>query len=403
MSAPIDRAHALLYDLKRPELAEQELRKALAANPGDALAQTMLAQSLRRQGRLDEAEAAIGEAMRLAPDYSFAHRIRGWLFQERNQHSQAETAYQEALRLDPDDTYACQGLSYVLICQGRLREALDAADRGLARHPDDVWCLNRRAQALFKLDRLDEAQVAIDAALRIDAGVSLTHCNQGEIWARRQQYRRALGAYRNAVQLDPTDAWSRGAIRRMLLSWTRLPFAGLISISICMLLVGVWSLRSIGPDAPRMRFLLGMAIVGGVPSIIGLTRPPLQIAVLSLTQWRSYAAPVDEIRHARRVAWTCTAIGFALVVVSSFAANMLDAMTGATIVVGCGLPLLALNFDLSNDDRWKRVVLAWVVLILGVALTRDWLQHGRWYWPFGCPAAITSALLSLCSDSLWND
>src|SRR5262249_30809641 len=98
----IQRASALLDDLKRPALAE---------HPDDAHAQTMLAHCLGQQGRHKEADAAVGDAIRLAPDYGYAHRIRGWLLWLRDDWRGAEPAYREALRLDPADIDAYQGLS----------------------------------------------------------------------------------------------------------------------------------------------------------------------------------------------------------------------------------------------------------------------------------------------------
>jgi Tfp pilus assembly protein PilF len=404
MSGPTDRAHALLFDLKRPELAEKELRRALAANPSDAYAQTTLAHALGTLRRLEEAETAIAEAIRLAPDYAYAHRIRAWLCQLRGQYDAAAAAYREAQRLDPSDLAAYRGLAEVLYSQRQYGEALNVADEALALRADDALALNRRARALTMLNRLDEAQAAIGEALRIDPSSAVCHITQGWIWSRRSCTLRALRSYRTALQLDPADDWSRGEMRRLLLKVALPAFGAVALLAAVPLVIGTVALRASGQSAPLPRFLLGIAIVLGATGLLGLMRESLREAALMLTPWGRYAMATERRRREYRFVWSCISLTLALSVIWLCWWRVTDALEGTLIAVAAFVPILALTLDLAWGERLKRVAMASVTLVVGrgiVSASPDLETRPMalvWYL---LPAV--GALAAVCSEYFWED
>ena len=72
MNPNLERA-VLLYQQSRHDLAEAELRQALAHDPQDAYAHALLALCLAAREKFDAAIAEARQAIHLAPDFPFAH------------------------------------------------------------------------------------------------------------------------------------------------------------------------------------------------------------------------------------------------------------------------------------------------------------------------------------------
>jgi len=215
MSDHVQRARFLL-EQGRSEHAEQELRRAVAANPDDALPRTLLAVALAEQKRHDEALKEVRAAIGLAPDWAYPHYVAGIALEGQGKHQQAERAAREAIRLDAanDDSYAL--LAQTLINQARWREALEVAEQGLALDAENVTCANFRAMALTKLRRRDDAAAALETALGREPENAMTHANRG--WAQLEggDHRAAMASFREALRLDPHSEWAkRGVIKAL--------------------------------------------------------------------------------------------------------------------------------------------------------------------------------------------
>jgi Flp pilus assembly protein TadD len=112
-------------------------RLAVRASPGDAAARYALGNALAGVRRLDEAEAAYREALRLQPRYAGAEENLGVLFKWRGDLPSALPHFQKAHALDPDLSAAACDLAGALATLGRTPEALDALGAYRARHPED--------------------------------------------------------------------------------------------------------------------------------------------------------------------------------------------------------------------------------------------------------------------------
>jgi Flp pilus assembly protein TadD len=138
----------------RSEEERQRRRRQLAqghSNRGD---------TLHRQGRFKEAEAAYREAVCFLPDNPTVHVNLGVTLGAQGRFEEAEAAYREALRLDTDNAVAHWNLGGALQEQGRFAEALEAFRRGHAlgskapglRTSSAEWL--RQAERLVELDGL---------------------------------------------------------------------------------------------------------------------------------------------------------------------------------------------------------------------------------------------------------
>lgn len=129
--------------------AEQYLRKALTLDSDDSATQMQLACVLKRQGRADEALAAINDVVFLSPDRDDALQIQAEILLDLNRLDEAEVVYQKLLDRYPEDPLLCQRLGTVKALAGRLTDAGPLLKQALESDP--------RNKGLY----LDIAQIAL--------------------------------------------------------------------------------------------------------------------------------------------------------------------------------------------------------------------------------------------------
>jgi tetratricopeptide (TPR) repeat protein len=211
MSAFLDRAF-LLYQQGRMELAERELRQALAENPQEPWAHALLALCLLRRDQKAAATQSAEQAVGLAPDVSFVHYVLATVLHDRNRLEEAERAALEAVRLDPDSADCYAALASVRLDRRQWAEGLDAAELGVRADAEHVGCTNLRAIALRKLGRRDQAAAAIGSALARDPDSAVSHANQGWALLESGDATRALEHFREALRIDPQLEWAQQGI-----------------------------------------------------------------------------------------------------------------------------------------------------------------------------------------------
>jgi Flp pilus assembly protein TadD len=216
MDAHEQRARLLLFQQRRYDLAERELRETLRMQPDHAVAHAMLGHCLTLRGAHPEALACLAEALRLAPDMPYCHSTHGWTLRQLRRLPEAEVALKEALRLDPYEPYHFDELSTIYRLQGRPAEAVRVARQGLERNPEDVGCLNSCAVALGHLGHLREAEAMIQRALARAPEDPRTRCNVGWILLWRRQAQEAAAEFQEALRLDPQCDSSRQGLKQAL-------------------------------------------------------------------------------------------------------------------------------------------------------------------------------------------
>lgn len=211
MNQHITRAQ-LLMQQSRFEMAEEQLRLALAENSEDAVAHAMLAICLLERKEYDGATDEARQAIHCAPDESIGFYSLAVIMHERNRLTEALEAIKEAVRIEPWESSYWGTLSGIEASRKSWKECLAAAEQGLEADADDVACTNLRAQALVQLGRRDEAGATIDAALRKEPDNAVTHANQGWALLHAGEPRQAMEHFREALRLQPELEWARVGI-----------------------------------------------------------------------------------------------------------------------------------------------------------------------------------------------
>jgi tetratricopeptide (TPR) repeat protein len=335
----------LLLQQSRYELAEQELRRMLAASPHDAQAHALLAVALSHQNKLDDAEAEAGQAIVLAPDWAYSHFCRSLVMEQRRKFRDAEQAAREAVRLDAGDADYRARLAMTLFTQGQWQATLAAAEEGLALDGDHAGCTQLRTMALTKLNRQSEAIATVDASLARDPDDALAHCNKGWALLHQSKPQPALEHFREALRIDPTFEYARMGMIEALKAKN--------PIYRVMLAYFLWMARL----SPQQRW--GVILIGYFAS---------RFLRAAADKWPAVAPWVTPI----------------LVVYIVFVA-----------LTWFAVPLFNLLLRLSRFGRHalsrdQRVGANWFgACLLGV------VASGVWFWATGTAAAITTAIVSL--------
>ncbi len=217
---------SLLLEQSRFDLAEAELRLALAEDPDAGRLHSLLALCLAERGALDEAQAEADRGVALDPDVPFAHYLRAQVLRKRKRLEEALEAGGEALRLDPEQPAPRALRGAIFLEQRRWGAALEEADAGLSFDASDADCANVRAIALTQLGRRAEAAATIGDALERDPENDVTHANRGWGLLHEGEPRKAMEHFREALRLDPGNAWARAGIVEALKA--RNPVYGLL-------------------------------------------------------------------------------------------------------------------------------------------------------------------------------
>ena len=211
MNPRLQRA-ALLLDQSRHDLAEQELRLALADDPNDALCHALLARCLAVRKQFQEATDEARQAVHLAPDNAYMHYCLSLVLEDRNHLPEAQAAIEEAIRLDPYNADYFARLAALHFNRRNWQAARGAAEQGLAIDAEHAGCTNLRAMALVKLGRKDLAAEAIGAALARNPEDAYAHANQGWTLIEQGRHAEALDHFKEALRIDSEMAWAREGI-----------------------------------------------------------------------------------------------------------------------------------------------------------------------------------------------
>jgi tetratricopeptide (TPR) repeat protein len=214
MSILFDRASALLEQF-RPDLAETELVRGLAFDPGDAHARALLALCLLERDDTDAAAAEAARAIQLEPDLDVAHFALACALQKRGRTAEALPAIIDAVRLQPCNPRWLAKLAEIQYEQGDWRRALEAAELGLETDAGNAACADVRARVLEKLAG-PQATMAADAVLPFDAQDPYALVDRGFELLGDGRPREALEDFGAALRLEPNLPLARTGIEKAL-------------------------------------------------------------------------------------------------------------------------------------------------------------------------------------------
>jgi len=173
------RAAGALQDKDYPR-AQQMLSEVVTALPEVAGLRLELAQALRDQGRLPE----------------------------------ADQEYRKALALEPHDGGARQAYGrFLLFNANRYQEATEELGAALAQEPDDANLLHDLAVAWMALGRLDTAEQLLQMALRLEPDNPRVTQGLGVLRMQQKRFAEAAEYFRRTLALDPDSPEAQAALQ----------------------------------------------------------------------------------------------------------------------------------------------------------------------------------------------
>jgi tetratricopeptide (TPR) repeat protein len=119
---------------------------------------------------------------------------------------EAEKAYREILKLDENNVYTLGNLGAILVEKGEIEEAEVVANRALKIDPDDPFSLSLIGMMRFRQQKLDEAFSILSRSAQIDPTNPQTQNYLGITLVRRGQRKAGEAALRLAIKIDPNFA-----------------------------------------------------------------------------------------------------------------------------------------------------------------------------------------------------
>ncbi len=174
------------------ELAESDYRKAIALDPGFALARAQLAYwkmvshwfvAPLPPDELAKVKVTIDSTLAIAPDLPDAHLALGYYYYwGYRRYAEAAKQFERVLQLAPNNVEALGGLAFIERRRGQWPQALATLQRALLIAPRDAEMLGEYGWTLCIMRRYAEAEQVLMRALTMEPGKTN---NQDALWTTR--------------------------------------------------------------------------------------------------------------------------------------------------------------------------------------------------------------------------
>ena len=157
-----------LIEMRQPGAAEQEARQLTGLCESDPESWTLLATTLREQGRIAEAEALYMKSLDIAPGYAAAHQQLGTVWSRMERPEEALAAFRRARKLGSCGPGIARDMARVYLQMSRLAEAEQALSEAVRADPGCADTQLELARTRFMRGDEDFARDVVAAAGSFD-------------------------------------------------------------------------------------------------------------------------------------------------------------------------------------------------------------------------------------------
>jgi superkiller protein 3 len=187
-------------------------------DPRDFTTAFELGEVYRLLDRVAQAVKAYALACKLQPKNFDPHFRLASCYQQTGDMDQAIEAYREALKVDSRNAKAWSNLGAAYDTKGQYYEAIQAYKRSLECEGEQPVVLVNLATVYMNQDRFDAAQRTLEAAIKLNSGLSLAHERMGYCSWREQKLPDAAASYRKAIELNRRNARAQAGLGVVLMT-----------------------------------------------------------------------------------------------------------------------------------------------------------------------------------------
>ncbi|HJT46164.1 MAG TPA: tetratricopeptide repeat protein, partial [Chthoniobacterales bacterium] len=174
--------------------------------PSSARAYFNYGASLQEEGRLDEAQSAYENALRLDPNYVKVHINMALVFLSKSKLEASRKSYERALELEPQNGEVHGGYAYLLERLGQPDEARAEYEKAARLSPKSARLLYTYGAFLDKRGDVDGAITQYRRALEVNPKLADAHSELATALMTKGDSREAEVHYLAAIGLDPKRA-----------------------------------------------------------------------------------------------------------------------------------------------------------------------------------------------------
>ncbi|MGB5923497.1 MAG: tetratricopeptide repeat protein, partial [Syntrophobacteria bacterium] len=167
------------------------------------------ASQLLAVGRVDEADAEIGRALRLDPNNSDALSLQAIIAVVQNDRDKALSAAQQAVKADPNSATAKIALSYAQQARFDLEGARASLEEAVKLDPENALAWARLAELQASFGYLTQSVESAEKAVALDPNVSRTQTVLGFAYLTQVKIGESKEAFEKAIKLDQADPLPR--------------------------------------------------------------------------------------------------------------------------------------------------------------------------------------------------
>ena len=180
-------------------------QNALNLNPADLGARGYLAAQYIQSGRLDEALQQVDELLKENPSNASAYTTKGMILMSKGNTDAAKENYTQALKINPNSPVAANNLANILADEGRdLENALKWAQTARRNSPDDPTMADTLGWIQHKLGRDVLARDQLQFAVSKQPANPLYQYHLAMIYKETKQIREAEAALKKALSSKTT-------------------------------------------------------------------------------------------------------------------------------------------------------------------------------------------------------
>ncbi|MCD6309573.1 MAG: tetratricopeptide repeat protein [Candidatus Eremiobacteraeota bacterium] len=195
-----------LYECKKYQKAESELKKRLKHVPEDLSSRLWLGKIYSAQYLHDRAREQFNIVLKAEPNNVEALQCLARVDSEEHRVESAMKNFKKALRLSPGDPSLYSDLGYYYVEHHLGEEKAEAAfKKALELSPDYVPALAGLGRLYCSILQYDRAEKYLKKALSLDPNFDLGHIFMGEVLFRKGKYPEAEAEYKKAIVVSPDN------------------------------------------------------------------------------------------------------------------------------------------------------------------------------------------------------